>query len=115
MIGVDIVNVNKMRNLIERWGSKFIDRVFSNLEQNYCEKRENKYQCYSVRFAAKESFYKAYNHPYGWKALEVITGKKPYIHILDEKLKDEMIGYEINISVSHIDNIGIALVILTHK
>lgn len=116
MVGIDIIDVNKIRKLIDKWGEKFINRVFSRAEQDYCEEKKNKFQCYAVRFAAKESFYKAYNHLYGWKALEIITkGTIPYIRVLNESLRDEIKKYKINLSISHIENIGIALVILTVK
>ncbi len=116
MIGIDIVKVNRVESLIDRWGRGFIDRIFTPAEQEYCEDKRNKNQCYAVRFAAKESFYKAFNHSYGWKALEVINnGVEPHIHILDERLKSEVMKYKINLSISHIEDIGIALVLLSVK
>jgi len=115
MIGVDIVDIERMGEMIDRWGETFVDRVFSQDEQEYCESKGNKNQCYAVRFAAKESFYKSYNHTYGWKALEVVSGGKPSIRIIDERLKKEIKKYKINLSISHTKNLGIALVVLTPR
>ncbi len=114
MVGVDIVKIRRIEEIIDRWGESFLDRVFSSREREYCDHQNNKNQCYAVRFAAKESFYKAHNHPYGWKAIEVIYGGKPSIQILDERLKKEMRGYGIYLSLSHAEDIGIAISLITH-
>ncbi len=115
MIGIDIINIDKIKRIIDKWGEKFLNRVFSQKEIKYCNNKKNNYQCYAVRFAVKESFYKAYNHPYGWKAIEISTCRKPNISILDKRLKKEINGYKIKLSTSHIKNIGIAIVSLSKR
>lgn len=57
-IGVDIVNVSRIKNAIEK-NPKFVDDIFTIEEIQYCESRKNKYECYAARFAAKEAFSKA--------------------------------------------------------
>lgn len=113
MIGIDIINIDKIESIIDKWGGIFLNRVFSQKEIEYCKNKKNKYQCYAVRFAVKESFYKAYNHSYGWKAIEISSCRKPSINILDERLKKEINNYKIGLSISHIKNIGIAIVSLS--
>ncbi|MCK4421465.1 holo-ACP synthase [candidate division WOR-3 bacterium] len=115
MIGVDIISVKRIEGVIKRWGKTFIDRVFTQKEQEYCESKRNRYQCYAARFAAKESFYKAYNHPYGWRAVEIVSEERPFFHILDDTLKKECERYEIHLSISHTEDTCIAFVLLTLK
>ncbi len=58
-IGIDIVSVRRMKQAIERQGKRFLDRVFTQDEQKYCERKKNKYENYAARFAAKEAVIKA--------------------------------------------------------
>ena len=58
--GVDIIEVNRIKESIEQIGQVFVDRIFTEKEQEYCEKSNKmKYQHYAARFAAKEAFVKA--------------------------------------------------------
>lgn len=58
-LGIDIVSVRRMREAIERQGSRFLDRVFTKAEQKYCNRKRNKFENYAARFAAKEAVIKA--------------------------------------------------------
>ncbi|MBI1977522.1 MAG: holo-ACP synthase [Candidatus Omnitrophica bacterium] len=58
-LGIDIVSVRRMREVIERRGKHFLDRIFTSSEQAYCETKRNKYENYAARFAAKEAVIKA--------------------------------------------------------
>ena len=58
-IGTDIVSVKRMQKAIERQGQRFLDRIFTPAEQNYCKRKKNKYENYAARFAAKEAVIKA--------------------------------------------------------
>ena len=58
--GVDIIEVNRIKESIEQIGQVFVDRIFTEKEQEYCEKTNKmKYQHYAARFAAKEAIFKA--------------------------------------------------------
>lgn len=112
MIGIDIVKISRIEKAIERWGDNFIDKIFTENEKEYCKNKINKSQCYAARFAVKESFYKAKNHNYGWKAIEVQTGGKPVIRILSKDLEAEMKGIKTHVSLSHTNDTAIAAVFL---
>lgn len=58
-LGIDIINIERLKRAIERWGDKFLKRIFTSDELSYCFKRKNPYPCLAVRFAAKEAFIKA--------------------------------------------------------
>lgn len=57
--GIDIVEVQRMADIIARWGNRFVYRVFSPGEVEYCHKRTLPAMHYAARFAAKESFLKS--------------------------------------------------------
>jgi holo-[acyl-carrier protein] synthase len=58
-IGIDIVKVERMRKAVERWGERFLRRVFTDAEVAYAYKKAEPWLSLSVRFAAKEAFIKA--------------------------------------------------------
>ena len=58
-VGVDLVEVKRISQLIKN--NRFINRVFTQSEINYCQSKKNASQHYAVRFAAKEAVWKALN------------------------------------------------------
>jgi len=57
--GVDIINVKRFYFLIERYGDRFLKRVFAGEELAYCEGRKNWVECLAGKFAGKEAVIKA--------------------------------------------------------
>jgi holo-[acyl-carrier protein] synthase len=57
--GIDIVNIDRIERLIARWGNLFLDRVFTEREIVWCQRRARPPECFATRFAAKEAFLKA--------------------------------------------------------
>lgn len=58
-IGVDVVSIDRMKTVIEKWGGRFLTRVFTDQEIAYCNSKKPPYPSFAVRFAAKEAFIKA--------------------------------------------------------
>lgn len=59
--GVDIIEVDRVKKAIETEGEKFLKKIFTQREIEYCESRgKNKFHSYAVRFAAKEAVSKAF-------------------------------------------------------
>ncbi len=58
-IGVDLVHIPRMERVVRKWGSRFVDRVFTSEERNTSFKRSRPYAALALRFAAKEAFSKA--------------------------------------------------------
>ena len=58
-IGIDLVNIRRMGRVIDRWGTRFINRIFTAQEINYCGQGPKSVSCLALRFAAKEAFSKA--------------------------------------------------------
>ena len=73
--GIDIAEVPRIRHSIERFGARFLDRIFTLGEQRYCDSKANRMERYAARFAAKEAAMKAlgtgWNHGVRWRDIEV--------------------------------------------
>jgi len=81
--GIDIAEVDRIRQSIERFGRRFIERVFTADEIRYCESKANHVERYAARFAAKEAAMKAigtgWDHGVTWHDVEVrrLPGQRP--------------------------------------
>jgi holo-[acyl-carrier protein] synthase len=77
--GIDIAEVPRIREAIERHGERFLKRIFTEGEIQYCESKANRVERYAARFAAKEAGMKAigtgWNHGVRWRDIEV--ARKP--------------------------------------
>src|SRR5437762_5390376 len=75
-IGVDLVNIPRMRDVIDRWQDRFLRRVFTEAEIAYCRARRDPVPHFAARFAAKEAGLKALGTGlrFGihWRELEVV-------------------------------------------
>jgi holo-[acyl-carrier protein] synthase len=78
--GIDVVEIERVARSIERYGSRFLERVYTTAEIAYCQrKRRNAAESFAARFAAKEAGAKALGTGIGfgvtWRELEV--GREP--------------------------------------
>ena len=73
--GIDIAEVPRIAASIERFGNRFLQRIFTEGEIRYCESKANRVERYAARFAAKEAAMKAigtgWNHGVAWRDVEV--------------------------------------------
>ena len=58
-IGTDIVEIERIKNSIDKYGLKFIEKIYTPREIKYCQNKKNCYPHFAARFAAKESIKKA--------------------------------------------------------
>jgi holo-[acyl-carrier protein] synthase len=73
-VGLDVVSVPEISAALDRFGDRYIDRVFTAQEAEYCRARTTTAACLAVRFAAKEAAVKALQpeRPWtDWRAIEV--------------------------------------------
>ncbi len=84
-VGIDLVKIDRIKALYERWGERFEERVFTQSEREFCSHRKNRVPCLAIRFAAKEAFVKALGigmrKPVLWLDIEVVSNRlgKPEI------------------------------------
>jgi holo-[acyl-carrier protein] synthase len=58
-IGSDLIDIRRIEHVIERFGDRFLDRIFTDVERCICERRADRSASYARRFAAKEACSKA--------------------------------------------------------
>ncbi|MBU0580076.1 MAG: holo-ACP synthase [Candidatus Margulisbacteria bacterium] len=109
MIGVDIIEINRIENAFKLQGQKFLDRIYTSQELEYC-RYAGKYNFASlaVRFAAKEAVAKAFGtgvRGFTWMDIEVIKDNlgKPSVllHGKAKELASQQKIKHIHISLSH--------------
>jgi len=112
--GVDITEVSRLRQAVEKWGESFLDRVFTKEELANAKTRGSLYQHLAGRFAAKEAVFKAMGDPQlSWKDVQVLNDKegRPYCSILNGRGKKVVV----HVSISHVKNYAVANAIITEK
>ncbi|HXX80715.1 MAG TPA: holo-ACP synthase [Thermodesulfovibrionales bacterium] len=117
-IGTDIVKVERMKEVVEKWGEKFLQRVFTPHEIAYCHHKYDPFPSLSVRFAAKEAVIKASG---SWVSIplvdiEVVNDERgnPTIQprgALEVFFRDSALS-KVHLSLSHEKEYGIAFVVL---
>jgi len=117
--GTDAVNIPRIKKLKERFGDRFLDRVFTSSEKKYCDEYGDPSEHYAVRFAAKEATAKALGVGFGkeldWKDIVVHNNKKgkPFIKFRNKVAKKiKKHGYKCHLSLAHCTNYATAISIL---
>lgn len=119
--GTDIIEISRIKEGINELGERFLNRIYTKKEIMYCEsKKEQKYQHYAARFAAKEAAFKALSwnitdkYKIEWKDIEVINDDqgRPKLNIIgiDMSLIDS-----VDISLSHCREYAVANVTVLTK
>jgi holo-[acyl-carrier protein] synthase len=82
-VGVDLIEIERIRNALDRHGESFKRRCFTDAEIAYCDGKPNPPQHYAGRFAAKEAVGKALGSGvyFTWKEIEVRGRPKPGVHL----------------------------------
>ena len=118
--GTDIIEIHRIKQCIEdeKTGKMFVERIYTQNEIKYCESKKNqKYQHYAARFAAKEAAFKAISeqiedkYSITWKNIEIINNNqgKPKINFIDINLKNIV---DLDLSISHCKECAVANVTL---
>jgi holo-[acyl-carrier protein] synthase len=119
-IGVDIVGIERMRRALERQGERFIRRLFTAAEQEYCRAHRDAAPYYAARFAAKEALLKAlgtgWTQGVTWLDVEVrrneMGAPKLMLRGRAEEVCRSLGTGSIHISLSHSEESAVAFVIL---
>jgi holo-[acyl-carrier protein] synthase len=117
-IGADITEVERIKGSILKYGKRFIERVFTKTEIEYCEMfKEYRYLHYAARFAAKESFSKAIGTgiTQGFRFKEIgIKNKengKPVVELFGAML-EKWGNYNLYVTLSHTKENAVAFIII---
>ena len=118
-LGVDIIEINRIAQTVERWGVRFLSRIYTRNELAYCRGRSPQL---ASRFAAKEAVMKALGtgrHGVDWLDIEVIRlpGGRPAVqlHGRASKVAQTIGTRHIALSLSHSRDYAVASVVMTTK
>ncbi len=105
-LGTDIIEIDRIEKVVNRYGQQFLDRLFTPSEQEYCLKYRNPIQHYAGRFAAKEAIVKALGtgirKAVSWTDIEILNDSqgKPQVYLSPE-VRTHFSDPVIHISISH--------------
>ncbi|HEY2539414.1 MAG TPA: holo-ACP synthase [Stellaceae bacterium] len=92
-LGSDLVDIRRIERVIDQYGDRFLDRIFTKVERARCEGRTNRAASYARRFAAKEACSKAlgtgFRRGVFWRDLGVVnlTSGRPTIRLTGGALR----------------------------
>lgn len=109
-IGIDIIEIERIQRSIDTYGERFLNKVFTQTEIDYCLNKKNKYQHFAARFAAKEAVYKAISSGkstgVNWKDIEIYNefNGMPSVKLYGEL--EELVGNDrsLKVTISHSQN-----------
>jgi|APSaa5957512535_1039671.scaffolds.fasta_scaffold449081_1 holo-[acyl-carrier protein] synthase len=118
-IGTDIIEIKRIKLSIEKFTSRFLNRIYTPQEIDYCEaKKAQKYASYAARFAAKEAFSKALGSGFieniKWTDIEVSNKQsgQPFF-ILHGPLAAKLNEQTTKLSLSHNRTQALAFVVIS--
>lgn len=118
--GVDLAEVNRIRDAIARYGQRFVRRIYTPIEIAYVERKANRFERYAARFAAKEAGMKAigtgWRRGVTWQDFEVanLPSGRPTLKLRGRaaEIAAEMGIKSVSLSLTHTSELGMAHVIL---
>ena len=118
--GIDMVEVGRIHDSVERFGQRFLDRVFTGAEQAYCRRRRRSAESFAARFAAKEAGAKALgtgiSRGVNWLEIEVIRepGGRPALrfHGRAAEIAAALGAVRAALSLTHTAELAMASVVL---
>jgi holo-[acyl-carrier protein] synthase len=122
-LGCDLIDVQRIRDVLERHGDRFLDRVFTDEERAYCFDKVHPHKHLAARWAAKEAVSKCFTTgigaELGWKSVSVYHGSReePLIR-LDEKgvaLLRHVGASHVLVSLSHTETAAMAVAALVRN
>ena len=116
--GIDLAEIGRVRHSIERYGSRFLDRIYTAAEQAYCLRKRNSAESFAARFAAKEAGAKALgtgiSQGISWKEIEVRRqpGQRPTLHLSGRAAEraHSMGARNIQLTLTHSREVAMAFV-----
>ena len=118
-VGTDLVEVARIRRMLEEWGEGFLKKVYTPGERDYCARRVQPWSSLAARFAAKEAFLKAlpdsWQEGVGWKDREVgrgASGKPTMIGHRRAEAALAALSARAHLSLTHTAEYAFAVVIL---
>src|ERR1700739_5081883 len=118
--GIDLVEIARIQQSMDRFGQRFLDRIFTGGEQAYCLRKRNAAESFAARFAAKEAAAKALGtgitHGVSWLEIEVVRASsgKPDVrfHGRAAQMAGHLRARHAALSLTHTTTLAMASVVL---
>jgi holo-[acyl-carrier protein] synthase len=118
--GIDLVEIHRIQQSVDRFGARFLDRVYTEAEQRYCMAKRNAAESLAARFAAKEAGAKALgtgiSRGVTWREIEVVRepGGRPALrfHGRAAEMAERMNARSAALSITHTRDMAMASVVL---
>jgi holo-[acyl-carrier protein] synthase len=118
--GIDLVEVERIQQSIERYGARFLNRIFTRAEQDYCLRKRMAAESFAARFAAKEAAAKALgtgmSRGVNWLQIEVVRepGGRPGLafHGSAAQISARLGVARVVLSLTHTASLAMASVLL---
>ena len=113
-VGIDIIEVKRIKKIIEKYGDRFFNRILTESEIKYCKSFSKPDLHFAGRFASKEAYSKSIgtgiSKDFRWKDIEILNDRrgKPYIN---HTVESDYTKYKFDVSISHTDEYACAVVI----
>jgi holo-[acyl-carrier protein] synthase len=118
--GIDLVEIGRIQESLDRFGQRFLNRVYTKAEQVYCLRKRKAAESLAARFAAKEAGAKALgtgiSHGVNWLEIEVIRdpGGRPGLQFLGRaaEIAAQLGVARAGLSITHSGELAMASVVL---
>jgi holo-[acyl-carrier protein] synthase len=118
--GIDLAEIGRIQQSIDRYGGRFLNRIYTAAEQAYCLRKRNSAESFAARFAAKEAGAKALgtgiSHGVTWLEIEVVRelGGRPALkfHGRAGQLAARLGVARAALSITHTTDLAMASVVL---
>lgn len=116
-IGTDIIEISRIRHLIDGYGVRFLNRIFTAAEISHCQQLSVPAASFAARWAAKEAFFKALGtgmrSPHSWHDIVILNDNlgKPLISLAGKSAR-QLKNASCHVSLSHSEEYATAVVII---
>ena len=113
-VGIDIIEIKRIKSVMEKFGDRFFERILTDNEIKYCKSFSKPDLHFAGRFASKEAYSKSIgtgiSKDFKWKDIEILNDErgKPYIRHTTENSYSKL---KFTVSISHTDEYAGAVVI----
>jgi holo-[acyl-carrier protein] synthase len=118
-LGTDLIEIERVQQSLERFGQRFMHKVFTEGEIAYCQQKKHAAESFAARFAAKEAAAKALGtgiaRGISWREIEVRRnrGERPTLHLTGRAAEraDSMGVRHLQLSLTHSRDVAMAVVV----
>ena len=116
-VGLDLVELARIRGVLDRHPTRFLSRHFTPDEVGYCQAQRDPVPSLAARFAAKEAFQKCWPEPHGWRDVRVVREDGAPHLAFSRAIAQELgrRGLIAHLSLSHSRDHAAAVVVLEQR